>query len=173
MTEVRDQVREHVRSNPGVHFNELKRELDIATGQAQYHLRRLGRAGTLVSDEIGGRTHYFEDGAYDAWERRALALCRRETVREIVFALLDDGHLSAETLASDLGIARSTVSWHVSTLEDAGLVEKDYGERGRVELTLARPEETEALLRDVSPSLPDRLVDRFTKLVDAGLYGDD
>lgn len=122
MTDVRRRVREHVRGNPGVHFNALARNLDLATGQAQYHLRRLGRNDEVVAERIRGRTHYF-DPAYAAWERRTLALYRRETARKLITLLLDEGRLPAATLADRLGLARSTVSWHLDSLADAGLVD--------------------------------------------------
>ncbi|MFB6101345.1 MAG: winged helix-turn-helix transcriptional regulator [Haloplanus sp.] len=170
MTDVRRQVREYVHTNPGVHFNELVRNLDIATGQAQYHLRRLSRHDEVVAERIQGRTHYF-DTAYDAWQRRVLSLYRRETARELITHLLDEGELSAATLADRLDLARSTVSWHIDYLEDAGIVDTSYGERGRVEVTLTRPSETARFLREVTPSLSDKLVDRFMRFVDTGLHG--
>jgi predicted transcriptional regulator len=170
MSSVRRQVRDHVQSNPGVHFNELVRNLDIATGQAQYHLRRLGRRDEVVAERIRGRTHYF-DTEYDPWERRILSLYRRETARELITQLVEEGQLPASTLADRLGVARSTVSWHIDTLEEAGVVERSYGDRGRVEVALTRPAETVEFLQAVTPSLSDRLVDRFMRLVDAGLHG--
>ena len=57
------------------------------------------------------------------------------------------------------------------SLSDAGIVETSRGARGQVEVALTRPAETERFLREVSPSLADRLVDRFVGLVDGGRYG--
>jgi predicted transcriptional regulator len=173
MTDTRERIREHVRTNPGVHFNALKRDLDIATGQTQYHLRRLCRGEEVDSEDLQGRTHYFEADAYDAWERRALSLYRRETAREIATTLLEAEKLPAAALAERLGLARSTVSWHASALAEAELIEKAYGNNGRVVLRLRRPEETRRLLTEASPSLPDTLIDRFERLVDASLDGSD
>ena len=169
MSDVRGALREHVRAHPGVHFNELRRELDIATGQAQYHLRHLHDGGEVITERLRDRTHYYPRG-YDGWERRALALLRRETAREIIVAALEREDPAASELAEDLGVARSTVAWHVSTLEEAGVVEKRYGDRGQVHVRLTRPEEVRRLLGEIQPSLPDRLVDRFTRLVDASFY---
>jgi predicted transcriptional regulator len=172
MTDVRRQVREHVRTNPGVHFNALARNLDIATGQAQYHLRRLGRNDDVVAEQVRGRTHYFAP-EYDPWERRLVALYRRETARDIITLLLESESLPAATLAERLDLARSTVSWNLDSLADADIVDRSYGDRGQVEATLTRPEETVQCLEAVTPSLADRLVDRFIRLVDDGLYGED
>ena len=152
MTDVRQQVREHVRDNPGVHFNALTRNLDVATGQAQYHLHRLGRQDAVVAERIRGRTHYFTP-EYDAWERRTLALYRRETAGEILTLLIDEGRLPAATLADRLDLARSTVSWHLDSLSAAGIVETSRGDRGRIEVTLARPDGTDRLVRVVSPPI--------------------
>ena len=165
MSDVRDAVREHIRTHPGVHFNELARDLDIATGQAQYHLRELCDRGALSRAEVRGRTHYFPSG-YDPWERRVVALLRRETVRGIILYTLEHGGASAGTLAEELDVARSTISWHVSTLLEMDVAEKSYDSKGRVQIRLTRPEETRELLDEVTPTLSDRLVDRFTRLVD-------
>lgn len=163
MPDTRTRIRRHVRDTPGVHFNRIGRDLDIATGQAQYHLRRLVRDDELAVERIGGRTHYF-DPSVDPWERRALAFLRRETSREILVRLHADGPKRPKTLASDLDLARSTISWHVSTLAESGLVEKS--DDRPMKLALNRPDRTAELLETVSPSLPDRLVDRFVRTVD-------
>lgn len=163
MPDTRTQIRRHVRDTPGVHFNQVGRDLDIATGQVQYHLRRLVRNDELAVERIGGRTHYFEP-SFDPWERRALAFLRRETLREILVRVHADGPKRPKTLASDLDLARSTISWHVSTLAENGIIEKS--DNRPMTLTLNRPDRTAELIEIVSPSLPDRLVDRFVRTVD-------
>lgn len=164
MTATRQRIREYVAANPGVHFNALARALDIAPGQVQHHVRRLERADDIVADSKYGRTHYFEPG-YDEWERSAVALLRRETARDVVTHVLAQGGADAEATADAVGIARSTLSYHVDRLTDADVVERRQTD-GRVRLVPTRPAETAALLVTVDPSLRDRLVDRFTRLVD-------
>ncbi|WP_053947467.1 winged helix-turn-helix transcriptional regulator [Halolamina sediminis] len=169
MSEVRERLLEHVRNHPGRHASALGRELDLATGQLQYHLRRLRRSGSVVADEWYGRTHYFPPG-YDERERERIALARRETARAILAALLT-GETPAAALADRLDVARSTLSYHVDRLRDAGLVEQRRDDRGRVHLSLVDPERTRSLLATVDPDASDRLVDRFTRLVDELLDG--
>lgn len=170
MSETRRQIKTHVYANAGIHFNDLVRESAYAPGQIQYHVRRLIDQGQLVRDEFYGRTHYYPP-AYDQWERAALALFRRETAREIVVYLIEHEPAAPNAVASSLGIARSTLEYHLDRLVDCEVVEKRYDERNRVELELANPELTGELLAAVEPTVPDRLLDRFTRLVDELLEG--
>ena len=165
MTATRARIAAHVRNHPGVHFNELVRALDLAPGQVQYHLRKLTGADEVVEAPLYGRTHYYSP-AFDPWERRALALARRETARDVLAVLLERGATDPTTVAERVGIARGTLEWHADRLVDAGLVDKEYDERGRVTLVATRPADTARILREVSPTAPERLVDRFTRLVD-------
>lgn len=170
MTDTRRQIQAHVGDNAGVHFNELVRESDFAPGQVQYHIRRLREDDRLVREEFYGRTHYYPP-AYDEWERAALALFHRETAREIVVYLIEHEPASPGDVADDLEIARSTLEYHLNRLVEHDLVTKRYDDRNRVILELAEPEATGRLLATVTPTVPDRLVDRFTRLVDELLAG--
>lgn len=163
MSDVRERIERRIHDDPGIHFNELVRELDLAAGQTQYHVRRLVDKGTVAGDDLFGQTHYYPS-SYDEWERRALALLRRETSAEIVATLLDDGPSRPVDVADQIGVARSTLAWHTDRLVEAGLVEKRYD--GHL-LAICDEERTAVLLEDAEPTLPGQLVDRFTRLVDA------
>ena len=163
MTDTRERVGARVRADPGVHFNELVRALDLAPGQVQYHLRRLE---WVVEADLYGQTHYYPP-EYDEREQRALALLRRETAADVVALRVEEGSLPATVVTDRVGIARSTLSWHLDRLTEAGLVVEERDARNRVVLSLAEPEWTARLLRRAEPSTPERLVDRFTRLVDS------
>lgn len=162
--ETRTRVASCVRTDPGIHFNELVRTLDIAPGQVQYHTRKLVRMETLVEAPLYGKTHYFPP-EYDAWERQTIALLRRETAGDIVACLMENGPMRPVAITERIGIARSTLSWHIDRLVAADVVEKQR--EGTLRLALVHPERTARLFRDADPSLSTRLVDRFTRLVDS------
>lgn len=165
MSQVRRRIADYVRSNPGVHFSAIERELDLATGQTQYHLRKLLRRGELTVEERYGKTHYFDD-QYDEWERAALTLLRRETDRAIVALVLDAEPIAPDSIATELDLSRSTVEWHLDRLTEEQLLEKQYDDSGRVSVVAVDPGGTRTLLATIDPGLAKRLVDRFTRLVD-------
>ncbi|WP_372912535.1 winged helix-turn-helix transcriptional regulator [Salinigranum sp.] len=166
MTEpTRVRIRTYVFEHPGVHFSGLVRRLDLAPGQIQYHLRRLVDADAVVRESYYGRTHYYPSDA-DPWSRGVLALLRRETARDVVFDLLEHGPSRPADVAARVGIARSTLEWHLDHLVEQAVVRKRRDDADRVTLVLERPERTVDLLSVVEPSLPERMVDRFERLVD-------
>ena len=166
MSHQRERIRDCIADEPGIHFNALTRRLDLAPGQVQYHLKRLDDADAVVETDLYGRTHYYTPG-YGAWERAAIAVLRRETARDVVLCLLADGPSAPADVADELAIARSTLEWHLDHLLERELVEKERDANNHVTLVLAHPAETADMLRRIDPSLPERLVDRFTRLVDA------
>lgn len=165
MTETRARIVDHVEENPGVHFNALVRALDLASGQVQYHARDLRDGNALVADGYYGRTHYFPP-EFDEWERGALAMARRETARDVLVHLLEDGSSRPNEAAEHVGVARSTLEHHLDHLVECGVVEKERDAHNRVTLAVTRPEATVRLLEAIQPSASERFVDRFERLVD-------
>lgn len=165
MSETRERLASHVRSHPGIHFSGLVRALDLAPGQVQYHLRTLAGNDRVVAETVGDRTHYFTQ-EFDPWDRRALALLRRETAGDVVAVLLAEGTARPQAVADELDIARSTLEWHLDGLVTHDVVVKRRDQQNHVHLELAAPEATVELLREADPSLFERLVDRFDRLLD-------
>jgi predicted transcriptional regulator len=165
MTDTRTRLAKQVAATPGIHFNGLVERSGLAPGQVQYHLRRLRADGAVHQERLYGKTHYYPP-EYDDRERRALALCRRETARDVLVALLEGGPERPGPLADRLDIARSTLEWQLDRLVEQDLLEKRYDERGRVRLVLVDPAETERLLGEIAPSIADRMADRFVRLTD-------
>ncbi|MEF8813662.1 MAG: winged helix-turn-helix transcriptional regulator [Halovenus sp.] len=166
MSDTRSRVRNCISRNPGIHFNGITRKLDIATGQTQYHVRQLWRNDRVQREEICGRTHYYLP-AYSDWERGAIALLRRETTREIVLVLLEQERASPGDITDRLGVARSTVEWHLSNLTEYDVVRKEADATGEgIAVELNEPSTVYRLLREVEPRFSERLVDRFSRFAD-------
>ncbi|PSQ18569.1 ArsR family transcriptional regulator [Halobacteriales archaeon QS_8_69_26] len=163
--EARRRIADRIADDPGIHFNALVRALDLAPGQVQYHVRELLSTDRVVAESLYGRTHYYPPDV-DPRTRRALAVLRRETAADVAAVLAVEGPARPAAVAEDLGIARSTLEYHLDRMESVGLVEKRRDERGRVTLALPRPAETADLLDGTDPSLPARMADRFERLVD-------
>lgn len=166
VTEARSEIAHYVEDHPGAHFSAIVDDLDQATGQVQHHISRLVRGDELEQESIYGQTHYYPPG-YDDWEKEALALLRRETSRAILAALFERDGRKPGALADELGVARSTLEYHLDRLVEQDVVEKRRDDHRHVTLHLRRPQETAHLLAEIEPTYGDRFVDRFMRLVDS------
>ena len=165
MSDQRIRIARRVSNVPGIHFNQLVRDLDLASGQVQYHIRHLCQEDCIRQHQLYGKTHYYPP-EYDEWERGALALFRRETARDILVYFIEHKPTDPTAVADALDIARSTLEWQLDRLIEQNLVTKQRDDRHRVTLVLANPTDTVRLLAEIRPSLSERMVDRFTRLTD-------
>lgn len=145
-----------VRSYPGLHLRELAREARISEQRALYHLDRLQDRSVVASrSDDGYRRFYVAEGEGPTRDdRRILALLRQALPLQIIVSLLERGEATHKELTEDLGRAKSTVSFHLQKVRDAGLLR----ERGKA-IRLRDPEHVEALLLRWQP--PESLTDRF------------
>lgn len=156
--ETRKEIFEHVRANPGVHFSQLKRDLDMETGLLQHHLRTLEEYNVITSEDHQGKRRLFVAQELDEEERAILSSLRYETTRHILLFLLREDAARNRAIAEDLGVSPATVSWHVSRLREEGIVtEVRDGRTTRYAVTDA--ELTMQLLMRYRESFVDRAVD--------------
>lgn len=156
-----------VETYPGLHLRELAREADVSEALAGYHLDRLEADDHVRSEaEAGFRRFYPVDApAPTADERELLNILRRAVPLEIVVYLLEEGASVHADVTDQLGLAKSTVTYHVSNLRDAGIVERlDDGR-----FALSDPRRIERLLIRWEP--PEDLTDRFADLWRKFYYG--
>ena len=111
-----------------------------------------------------GKTHYYPP-EYTDWEQGAIAMLRRETARDILCYLLAQERATPARVAEAVGIARSTLEWHLDRLEASDLVARDR-DSWPTELTLTRPDEIGTLLVAIEPAHTSRWVDRTERLLD-------
>lgn len=158
--ETRKEIFEYVEANPGVHFSQLKRDLDMETGLLQHHLRELEDHGVLESSEHKDRRRLFIAQELDEEERAILSWLRYETTRHILLFLLREGPQRNRDVAEAVGVTPATVSWHLSRLVEAGVVEE--AAEGRNSAYIVADEElTMQLLVRYQESFVDRAVDNL------------
>lgn len=156
-----------VREYPGLHVRELARQLGTSVALVEYHLDALARQGQVKvrPDEVFHRVYPADaEDAPGARDRQALAVLRRKVPLQLVLHLLQAGPQRHTDLAAVAGVGKSTLSFHLKKMADAGLVARDA--EGRVHVR--DPSHVEGLLRRWKPT-PD-LRGAFEALWD-DLYG--
>ncbi|MFB6109643.1 MAG: winged helix-turn-helix transcriptional regulator [Halodesulfurarchaeum sp.] len=128
-SEVREAIAGYVERTPGAHFSKIRDDLELATGEAQYHLRRLTDRNTIEIRRDGDYKRFFPADRFDAFEQLALGYLRRETPRAMLLALLEDPDHTGSSLAAEIGVSPATVSTHASEMAREGILDRSEGYR--------------------------------------------
>lgn len=109
---------------PGLHLRELAREARLSEALAGYHLGHLVAAGHVVDRaEHGFRRFYPVKGpALSERDLQHLSLLRQPVPLQIVVRLAERSPATHQELTDMLGLAKSTVSYHLAKLQEAGVV---------------------------------------------------
>jgi DNA-binding transcriptional ArsR family regulator len=139
--EVRAALYEAIERSPGAYLSEVSERADVALSTARHHLDVLEDEGLVATAKVRGKRRYYPDHAPDVELTAAL---EDEATADVLDALARLGASHGGRLADELDRDASTVSHHLSRLEDAGLVERER--EGRTVVNRLTPE-VRAVLR--------------------------
>lgn len=154
----RSQIAAIIEQQPGIHFQEIARRLQLGAGEARHHLNKLLLTGVVTEQANDGFTCYFLKGALDRRIMLAAPVLKAEGARRVLRAVLENPHASLTDVAALTGLSTPTVHYHVRRLAGTSLVEaRRTG--GEVRL-LANPAGQEALRLYDAPRPKATLVER-------------
>ncbi len=163
----RDKIYRAINRNPGLHFRELQRRTDLATGSLQYHLDYLTKRHLVFASKQGKFVRYYSARGEQFGEDETLMnLLRQESLRKIVLFLLTKRSATNPVIADAVGLSPSTISWHINKLVTGNVV----GVRKRLRkkyFYLLEPGKAKGLLRAHKVSFLDELVDHFVEIWDS------
>ncbi|MCA1814470.1 MAG: hypothetical protein LC624_11055 [Halobacteriales archaeon] len=129
--EVRAQLVEHVRRDPGMALIEAARLLGVNASTASYHARVLVRRRGICAVPVGRRVALFAAGDGSCpWMRALLPELRDPAVQSAAAQLLQ-GPVQVGTLARTLGVPRARAARVLRRLENLGACERTRSGVGR------------------------------------------
>tara|TARA_Y100000310_G_C20328077_1_gene643935 strand:- start:17 stop:547 length:531 start_codon:yes stop_codon:yes gene_type:complete len=161
---VRNKIYKEIEASPGLHFREIQRRTDLATGSLQYHLGYLEKSHFVRTKRDGKFVRYFSvRGEQLESGEEVIALLRQDSIRKIVLHLMTGKRTNNERIAKKVGLSPSTTSWHLDKLVKADLVEKRR--RGRkIFFYIKDKEKIAGLLIGYKKTFFDELVDNFAEV---------
>lgn len=116
----RGRVYEYVRNNPGVHYSEIKRELDLNNGSLAYHLHTLEREELIKSRTNGRFKLFYPTGVKIPKDMEPQVSSIR---RQILNIIRDIPGITQKELALKLPIkTQRTISYHIKNMEREGVL---------------------------------------------------
>jgi predicted transcriptional regulator len=140
----------------------ITRDLEMGMGATQHHLDVLEKSGRIRSKKINIYRHYYAVEILEA-EHNILAFLRQETARDILIYLMEHPNSTQSDIMNFKGFSAPTIIWHMSRLEEAGLVIST--KEGRtIRYTLVGIQNIAAAIKTYHSSIWDKLLSRFADL---------
>jgi predicted transcriptional regulator len=164
--ENRRRIFHYIRDNPGTHVREMERGLDMQPGLLSYHLDYLEKRQLIRSEDDGHRKMFFPIEGFIMQDRKMVGVLRQESPRRILIHLLIYGPTSFQDLQSSLGVAKSTLSYHLGRMVGRGIILSSKREREMI-YHIEDPPHVADLLIAIRESLERDAVDQFADIWDA------
>ncbi|WP_101297721.1 winged helix-turn-helix transcriptional regulator [Halegenticoccus soli] len=120
--DVRKRVYETIASAPGTYVSEIAERTDTPRSTVRYHIKVLERERLIFGEKIRGKQRFFPVGAERVELTAALDDDAAATVLDAVARLAP---ATVSEVASEVDRTPGTVSYHLSRLEEAGLIEQE------------------------------------------------
>jgi predicted transcriptional regulator len=111
-----------VQENPGINHTSLSRRLGVNIGTLRYHLATLCETGQIVAERDHGQLRYHTNGGA---AREGEGYPINGTRKQILDLLAQDPGMARKEVASALGIAGASVTWHMVLLIREGAVRSE------------------------------------------------
>ncbi len=120
--ENRNKIITLILEQPGVHFNEILRELDISAGTLVWHLDILDTFKVIQKQRIGQYLVYYPYTVRNPINKLDLKLRKSRTTLEILQLINDHPGMYQNQIAHRMGLNHKTVKYHIDKLIESELI---------------------------------------------------
>ena len=156
-----EQILAFIKTHPGAHFRQIKRELNLAMGVVQYHLNKLEKESRVSSRRRGLYKRFYPNLKFGDAQLEILDVLSQESERDLLLFLIQNPDATQKELAEYGGISPASINWHMRRLASSGLVEpRREGANVRYFVKGDR-REILALLQNYHPTVWEKWADRL------------
>jgi predicted transcriptional regulator len=154
---------QYITNNPGQHYNNILRALNIAPGTLQYHLNRMERSNDIIVVRKKYFTRYFPISMENPVDQKIMVLLRQNIPRKLLIILLEESEKTGHELTDLLNVTKSTLSYYMRHLEKLEVLNIDVKGREKI-YSLKDQTRIAELLSKHKKSFGDDMVDRFVEV---------
>ena len=155
-------IYEYIVDNPSCHVRKISRELDLAIGDTQYHLKTLEKKDLIKSRRVGLFRMYYAVAIFRERQQSILAVLGQEVPRDIILFLIENpGATQIDIVHTSL--TPPTINWHMSRLIEIGLVSRRKKGKFVKYYTQGDTEDITNILKIYYPSLWSKLSNRLAE----------
>jgi len=163
----RDKIYATIAKNPGLHFREIQRRTNIATGAMQYHIDYLHKRAMITEKKEGKFSRFYPAGGEQV-NTDLMNLLRQDSVRKIVIFLLNRRKATLKNISKEVALSPSTTNFHMQKLLQSGVVMQKETQ-GKQYFSIKDKQPIIEVLVNYKETFLDTLVDNFVDIWESEL----
>ena len=157
-------IYEYIVDNPSCHVRKISRELDLAIGDTQYHLKILEKKDLIKSRRVGLFRMYYAVAICRERQQSILAVLGQEVPRDIILFLIESPGATQIDISRHESLTPPTINWHMSRLIEIGLVSRRKKGKFVKYYTQGDMDDITNILKIYYPSLWSKLSNRLAEV---------
>jgi predicted transcriptional regulator len=160
----KERIYQYIANNPGSHLRKIIKDLGLAMGDTQHHLKMLEKTDLIKSRRIGIFRRYYTVSICGEKLESLLAILRQEAPRDIIIFLIENPGATQADVAKHKGFSAPTINWHMSRLMEKGLVRSRKQGKFVNYYVEGNLKDITSILKRYYPSIWNRLSNRLADL---------
>jgi predicted transcriptional regulator len=160
----KERIYQYITNNPGCHLRKIIKELGLAMGDTQHHLKMLEKTDLIKSRRMGVFRRYYTASIYGERLESLLATFGQEVPRDIILYLIENPGANQWEIAHYKNFSAPTINWHMSRLIEKGLVRSRKQGKFVNYYVEGNLKDITSLLQRYYPSIWNRLSNRLADL---------
>jgi predicted transcriptional regulator len=162
---VQEKIIQFVNDFPGIRYRELLRMTGISNGVLSYHLNLLDSSGKVRVHRVNNRVMRYFSHDVSTVKSNVIGLLRQSTTSKIFLFIMEYGPCEFHGIVNYTKKVPSTVSWHLSRLKDANIIEvRKQNELNYYEVKVYKIV-LQNLLNKYKTSFTDQIVEDYTDMI--------
>lgn len=151
----RNEILEFITANPGSTISDIERQVKLNRGTIKYHLKMLQIYNKVKCVRKGRVVMIFKNSyKHPDAEQKIVFFLRNDTKKCILISILREPGITNQDLTQKFCLDKSTVHWHISDMNNEGLVDiKNDGKYKRCFINPTIEADLETLISESEPAI--------------------
>ena len=152
-----------IKSNPGIRYRELMKQIGVTNGVMSYYLRKLEQSESVWAERTP-RVARFYTSDLSADEAKLVKRLRHETPKKILVALVENEQLTFKEIVLKIAKSPSTTSFYLSQLVKENIINTSKSDFIKVYFNVER-KRTANLIEEYHPDIIEQASDNLSDII--------
>ena len=152
-----------IKSNPGIRFRELMKQIGVTNGVMSYYLQKLEQSESVWAERTP-RVARFYTSDLSADEAKLVKRLRQETPKKILVALVENEQLTFKELTAKICKSPATTSFYLSQLVKDNIVATSKSDFVKVYFNVER-KRIANIIEEYHPDIIEQASDNFADII--------